>query len=93
MNTNEMTSDEIANYAERAAMYRQFEKAADTGTGILFIRQIVSHITGDEVHEALVFYHVDRREDAPEHARDQGTFWDHKEVPEYLGDMWGQWVG
>lgn len=89
----DMTSDEIANYAERATMYRQFEKAANDGKGIVFLRQLVSHLTNDEIHEVLVFHHVNALKEAPSPARELGTFWTPEEVPEYLGDMWGQWVG
>lgn len=85
--------EQIAEYAERRVMFAAFERAANQGTGLAFLRQIVAHPFEDEVVVALVFCHVNSMDEAHRPVCDCGTFWTAEEVPEYLGDMWGPWVG
>lgn len=90
---DELTPEEFDDYATRRLMFSAFEKAKDGETGIAYLRQLVAHPLGAEVVVAHVFYYVDALDQAPWPVNECGTFWSKDEVPDYLGDMWGQWVG
>lgn len=90
---SELTPQEFDDYAHRRFMFNAFEAAANASSGLAYLRQLVAHPLKLHVEVVHVFYQVNAMEDAPWPVCECGTFWSAEEVPEYLGDMWGPWVG